>query len=54
MGIEFLEASTPYELGLASNLEFAALLYPVYVRGRRICFFIPVFVAAKAEYARLK
>jgi eukaryotic-like serine/threonine-protein kinase len=32
--IEFLEAAIPYELGLASNLEFGALLYPVSVRGR--------------------
>jgi eukaryotic-like serine/threonine-protein kinase len=32
--IEFLEAATAYELGLASNLEFGALLYPVYMRGQ--------------------
>jgi tetratricopeptide (TPR) repeat protein len=32
--IEFLKAATPYELGLVSNLEFGALLYPPYVRGQ--------------------
>jgi tetratricopeptide (TPR) repeat protein len=32
--IELLKAAAPYELGLVSNLEFGALLYPVYVRGQ--------------------
>lgn len=32
--LEFAKAATPYELGLASNLEFGALLYPAYVRGQ--------------------
>ena len=32
--IEFLKAAAPYELGLVSNLEFGALLYPAYVRGQ--------------------
>ncbi len=32
--IEFLKAAAPYELGLVSNLEFGALLYPPYVRGQ--------------------
>jgi tetratricopeptide (TPR) repeat protein len=32
--IEFTNAAAPYELGLASNLEFGALLYPAYVRGQ--------------------
>ena len=31
--IGFLKAASPYELGLVSNLEFGALLYPAYVRG---------------------
>ena len=32
--IQFLKTAAPYELGLVSNLEFGALLYPVYVRGQ--------------------
>ena len=32
--IGFLKAAAPYELGLVSNLEFGALLYPAYVRGQ--------------------
>jgi len=32
--IELLEVAAPYELGLVSNLEFGALLYPPYVRGQ--------------------
>jgi serine/threonine protein kinase/predicted Zn-dependent protease len=32
--IESLKTAAPYELGLVSNLEFGALLYPVYVRGQ--------------------
>jgi tetratricopeptide (TPR) repeat protein len=32
--IEFLKTSAPYELGLVSNIEFGALLYPPYVRGQ--------------------
>jgi serine/threonine protein kinase/predicted Zn-dependent protease len=32
--IEFLKAASAYELGLVSNLEFGALLYPIYVRGQ--------------------
>ena len=32
--IEFLKTAAPYDLGLVSNLEFGALLYPVYVRGQ--------------------
>ena len=32
--VRFLNAAAPYELGLVSNLEFGAPLYPVYVRGQ--------------------
>ncbi len=32
--IELLNAAAPYELGLVSELEFGAQLYPVYVRGQ--------------------
>ncbi|HXY08640.1 MAG TPA: protein kinase [Terriglobales bacterium] len=32
--LEFLKTAAPYELGLVSNIEFGALLYPVYVRGQ--------------------
>ena len=32
--IELLKVAAPYELGLVSNLEFGALLYPPYVRGQ--------------------
>jgi eukaryotic-like serine/threonine-protein kinase len=36
--IELLEVAAPYELGLVSNLEFGALLYPPYVRGQAYLF----------------
>jgi serine/threonine protein kinase/tetratricopeptide (TPR) repeat protein len=32
--IEILKVAAPFELGLVSNLEFGALLYPAYVRGQ--------------------
>jgi tetratricopeptide (TPR) repeat protein len=32
--VEFLKTAAPYELGLVSNLEFGAPLYPPYVRGQ--------------------